>query len=82
MSERMETLRAMLNEEKHHAWRKPLTEEKWAEISAQIQDPALSLDARAALRLKLFLENESRFGEFIDRTTFIDDILIIGEQKR
>ena len=58
MSERMETLRAMLNEEKHHAWRKPLTEEKWAEISAQIQDPELSLDARAALRLKLFLENE------------------------
>lgn len=58
MSERMESLRVMLNEEKHHAWREKLTDEKWAEISAKIQNKDLSLDARAALRLKLFLESE------------------------
>ena len=59
MSERMNTLRAFLNDRKHHAFRKPLAEEKWAEIAAQVQNPALSLDARAALRLKLFLEEET-----------------------
>ncbi len=58
MSERMERLRALLNEEKHHAFRKELCENKWNEIAARIQDPALSLDARAALRLQLLLENE------------------------
>ena len=59
MSERMNELRAFLNDRKHHAFRKPLSEEKWAAVSAQVQDSALSLDARAALRLKLFLEEES-----------------------
>ena len=59
MSERMNELRAFLNDRRHHAFRKPLAEEKWAEIAAQVQNPALSLDARAALRLKLFLEEES-----------------------
>ena len=58
MSERMEALRQMLNEEKHHAWRQALSEAKWQEIAEKIQDKTMSLDARAALRLKLFLENE------------------------
>ena len=38
------------------AFRRELSKERWDAISAQIQDPALSLSARAALRLKLFLE--------------------------
>ena len=40
------------------AFRRELSKERWDAISAQIQDPALSLSARAALRLKLFLEEE------------------------
>ena len=40
------------------AIRRELTPERWAEISAQIQNPELSLSERAALRLKLFLEEE------------------------
>lgn len=40
------------------AFRRELSKERWNEISAQIQNPALSLSARAALRLKLFLEEE------------------------
>ena len=40
------------------AFRHELSKERWNEISAQIQNPALSLSARAALRLKLFLEEE------------------------
>ena len=38
------------------AFRRELSRERWNEISAQIQNPALSLSARAAMRLKLFLE--------------------------
>lgn len=59
MSAKMDALRTLLNEEKHHQWRKPLTDERWVELSAEIQNPALSLEARAALRLKLFLEEEN-----------------------
>ncbi len=40
------------------AFRRELSKERWNEISAQIQNPALSLSERAALRLKLFLEEE------------------------
>ena len=40
------------------AIRRELTAERWNEISAQIQNPALTLSERAALRLKLFLEEE------------------------
>lgn len=38
--------------------RRELTPQRWEEISRQIQDPALPLDERAALRLRLFLEEE------------------------
>lgn len=40
------------------AIRHELTKQRWDEISAQIQNPALTLSERAALRLKLFLEEE------------------------
>ena len=40
------------------AIRRELTPERWAEISTQIQNPELTLSERAALRLKLFLEEE------------------------
>ena len=38
--------------------RHQLSSERWEQISRQIQQPSLSLSARAALRLKLFLEEE------------------------
>ena len=40
------------------AIRRELSKERWDAISAQIQNPALTLSERAALRLKLFLEEE------------------------
>ena len=40
------------------AIRRELTKQRWDEISAQIQNPDLTLSERAALRLKLFLEEE------------------------
>lgn len=40
------------------AFRHELSKERWDEISAIIQDPARTLSERAALRLKLFLEEE------------------------
>lgn len=39
-------------------FRRELSRERWDAISARIQDPALTLSERAALRLKLFLEEE------------------------
>jgi len=39
--------------------RRKLTQDRWNEISALIQDKSLSLGQRAALRLKLFLEEET-----------------------
>ena len=38
--------------------RRELTPQRWNEISRQIQNPELPLDERAALRLRLFLEEE------------------------
>ena len=38
------------------AFRRELSKERWDAISAQIQNPTLTLSERAALRLKLFLE--------------------------
>ena len=40
------------------AFRHELSKDRWDAISAQIQDPKLTLSERAALRLKLFLEEE------------------------
>ena len=42
-----------------NAIRRELSPERWAEIAAQIQNPQLTLSRRAALRLKLFLEEET-----------------------
>ena len=69
------------------AFRHELSGERWSEISAQIQNPALTLSARAALRLKLFLEEEQILkieGEHIPawRTiTSFPDIYVEGEKE-
>ena len=55
---RMEQQRAFLQSGEHRRNRRELTPEKWNEISAEIQDPSLSLEMRAALRLQRFLEAE------------------------
>lgn len=68
--------------------RRTLAPERWDAISAQIQDPALPLSGRSALRLKLFLEEESivhQPGERIYawRTiTEFPDIYAPGEKER
>lgn len=54
----MDKERAYLESGAHRSMRKPLSKEKFDEISREIQNPALALDMRAALRLKRFLENE------------------------
>ena len=70
------------------AFRHELSKDRWDEISARIQDPALTLSARAALRLKLFLEEEQALrieGEHIpDWRTIISfpDIYAEGEKER
>ena len=68
--------------------RRSLTKEEWEIISKRIQDPALSLSDRAALRLKLFLEHESIVknpGERIPAwrsLTGFPDIYAEGEKER
>lgn len=70
------------------AFRRELSGERWAEISAMIQNPALTLSERAALRLKLFLEEEQIIkneGENIPvwRTIIsFPDIYAEGEKER
>ena len=70
------------------AFRHELSKERWDEISARIQDPALTLSARAALRLKLFLEEEQALrieGEHIPAWRTIisfPDIYAEGEKER
>lgn len=65
-----------------------LTSEQWQDISQRIQDKTLSLDNRAALRLKLFLEHEiivRKPGENIPawRTlTDFPDIYAPGEKEQ
>ena len=68
--------------------RRELSAERFAEIKALIQNPGLSLSARAALRLKLFLEEEQIIrvpGENIPawRTLIsFPDIYADGEKER
>lgn len=70
------------------AIRRELSAEKWNEISARIQDPKLTLSERAALRLKLFLEEEQIIkneGEHIPAWRTIisfPDIYAEGEKER
>lgn len=69
------------------AFRRELSKERWNEISAQIQNPALTLSERAALRLKLFLEEEQiirNAGEHIPAWRTIiafPDIYAEGEKE-
>ena len=58
MSAKLDALRDMLNRQAHHQWRQPLSDERWAELAARIQNPQLPLVTRAALRLQLFLQEE------------------------
>lgn len=68
--------------------RHELSSERWNAISAQIQNPALTLSERAALRLKLFLEEETivkNEGENIPVWRTIrafPDIYAEGEKER
>ena len=68
--------------------RRELSPERWDAISAVIQDPELTLSRRAALRLKLFLEEEQIIrvpGEVIPawRTLIsFPDIYAEGEKER
>lgn len=68
--------------------RRELSSERWEQISRQIQQPSLSLSARAALRLKLFLEEEDAVLMPDDpipawRTlTSFPDIYAEGEKER
>ena len=70
------------------AFRHELSKERWDAISAQIQNPALTLSQRAALRLKLFLEEEQIIrnpGEQIPAWRTIisfPDIYAEGERER
>ncbi len=70
------------------AFRHELSRERWDAISAQIQNPELTLSARAALRLKLFLEEEQIIknpGEHIPAWRTIiafPDIYVDGERER
>ena len=64
----LEEERAYLESGAHRAARRELSPRRWDVLSAQIQNPALPLEQRAALRLKLFLEEEAilqRPGESI-----------------
>ena len=69
------------------AFRHELSKERWDAISAQIQNPALTLSERAALRLKLFLEEEQiirNAGEHIPAWRTIiafPDIYAEGEKE-
>ncbi|NLD52404.1 MAG: pyruvate formate-lyase [Clostridiales bacterium] len=68
--------------------RRSLSQAEWQDISTKIQDPALSLADRAALRLQLFLEHETivkKPGERIPAyRTLVDfpDIYAPGEKER
>ena len=68
--------------------RRELSAERWQEISRQIQNPQLTLSARAALRLRLFLNEEDAILMEDDpipawRTlTAFPDIYQEGEKER
>jgi formate C-acetyltransferase len=68
--------------------RRSLTPAQWDDISKQVQNSELSLAQRSALRLKLFLENESVLHDVTERIpvrrTLIDfpDIYEQGEKER
>ena len=60
--------RSYLQSGAHRARRRELSPQRWQELSARIQTPSLTLPRRAALRLRLFLEEETivrRPGELI-----------------
>jgi formate C-acetyltransferase len=68
--------------------RRTLTPEEWTEVSQRIQDPALTLAQRAALRLRLFLERETISRDMAERIPArrtleaFPDIYAPGEKER
>ena len=85
---RMDEERAYLQTGAHRDKRRELSAEEWQAMSAEIQNPALPLEQRAALRLQRCLEAEtivSRPGERIPgwRTVkAFPDIYAEGEKER
>jgi len=78
--------RTFLKNGGHLSCRRELSPEQWQQISAEIQNPALALDMRAALRLSRFLQEETilHFGERIPawRTLIaFPDIYAQGEKE-
>ncbi len=88
MTERIKALHALVTSGTHKALRRPLTDKRRGELAARIQDPGLSLARRAALRLRLMLEEEQiviRPGEMIPGQRTIPgfpDIYAEGEKER
>lgn len=84
----LEEERAYLEAGAHREARRELSPRRWEALSAQIQNPALSLEERAALRLKLFLEEETvlqRPGENIPAWRTLKafpDLYAPGERER
>lgn len=88
MTERVASLHRLITSGGHRALRAPLSPDRSAELAAKIQDPGLPLAARAALRLRLLLEEErimSFPGERIPGLRTIPDfpdIYAPGERER
>ena len=87
LSESMKALRDKVQRGEHRSARKPLSPERYAALASEIQDSGLSLNARAALRLRRLLENERVTGldglEFVCMRTIPDfpDIYAPGEKE-
>ena len=84
---RMDEQRAFLSSGAHRAHRRELTQEEWTRVSETIQQPQLSLEMRAALRLKnqLKMEQIVHYGERIPAWRTIiafPDIYAQGEKER
>ena len=88
MTSFMENARNYLLTESNKSLRAPLDEKLIRQIEAEIQSPDLSLEMRASLRLKRFLENEQIIrmpGEHIYAWRTIEtfpDIYAPGEKER
>ncbi|MEG2702227.1 MAG: pyruvate formate lyase family protein, partial [Clostridia bacterium] len=84
----MDEQRLYLQSGAHRAERRELSPERWRELSAEIQNPALPLDRRAAVRLQLCLEEEAivrKPGEHIPAWRTVKafpDLYAEGEKER
>ena len=88
LSENMRAMRDGLLRGDHRALRRKLSDEERTAIEGAIQNPALSLESRAALRLRLLLERERVGGlngsAFVCMRTITDfpDIYAPGEREK